>query len=75
VKILAPALAADPRFRDRFEREARVVASLNHRTSARCSISAFEDTDYLVMEYLEGDAGNAAAVGGGHRLRACGAHA
>ena len=30
IKILAASLAADPEFRDRFEREARAISSLNH---------------------------------------------
>ena len=30
IKVLPAALAADPQFRERFDREARTVAALNH---------------------------------------------
>ena len=30
IKVLPAALAADPQFRERFDREARVISSLNH---------------------------------------------
>jgi len=30
IKVLAPALAANPDFRERFEREARAVSALDH---------------------------------------------
>jgi serine/threonine protein kinase len=30
VKILPPALAADPQFRERFDREARAISQLTH---------------------------------------------
>jgi len=56
IKVLTPALAADPRFKERFEREARVVASLNHpHICTLHDIGAHEGATFLVMEYLEGE--------------------
>jgi serine/threonine protein kinase/Tfp pilus assembly protein PilF len=60
LKILAPHLSADPQFRERFEREARVVASLNHpHICAIYDIGSSSDRNggihYLVMEYLDGE--------------------
>src|SRR5581483_5614324 len=40
------------RFSDRFEREARIIASLNHPHI--CSLYDV-GPDYLVMEYIDGD--------------------
>jgi serine/threonine protein kinase len=39
VKILPDSLAADPERLQRFEREAKVLASLNHPTSRPCTAS------------------------------------
>ncbi len=55
IKVLRPGLASDTRFRERFEREARAVASLNHPNI--CGVyDVGEDSaaTYLVMEFLEG---------------------
>ena len=55
IKVLAASLAADPRFKERFEREARVVASLNHpHICTLYDIGEHEGATFLVMEYLEG---------------------
>ena len=49
-------LAADPGLRQRFEREARAVSSLNHpHICALFDVGQQDGTDYLVMEYLEGE--------------------
>ena len=55
LKILPPHLADTPEVRQRFEREARSVSSLNHpNICALYDIGRQDGTDYLVMEYLEG---------------------
>ena len=49
-------LAANPDLRQRFEREARAVSSLNHpHICALYDVGQQDGTDYLVMEYLEGE--------------------
>src|SRR5713101_958945 len=56
IKILPDGLAADPQFRDRFEREARTVAALSHPHICTLHDVGHQDsTDYLVMEYLDGE--------------------
>ncbi len=55
VKVLPSALAADPERLARFQREAEVLASLNHPNIAQ--IHGFEEsegTKALVMELVEG---------------------
>jgi serine/threonine protein kinase len=55
IKILAPEIARDPAARDRFEREARAVAALDHPHI--CSIFDVGETDgthYLVLPLLDG---------------------
>jgi hypothetical protein len=55
LKVLPPALAADPERIARFSREAKVLASLNHPNIA--AIYGFEDSagvPALVMELIEG---------------------
>ena len=56
IKMLPPALAADPDRLARFQREAEVLASLNHPNIA--AIYGLEDADgvkALVMELVEGE--------------------
>jgi eukaryotic-like serine/threonine-protein kinase len=56
IKILPDHLSDRAELRERFEREARTVGSLNH--SHICTlfdIGRQDGTDYLVMEYLEGE--------------------
>ena len=56
VKVLSPRLADNPASRERFEREARTIASLNHpHICVLHDIGHQNDTEYLVMEYLEGE--------------------
>ena len=56
IKVLPEAMTCDPERVARFEREAKVLASLNHPNIA--AIHGFDDSDsirFLVMEYVEGD--------------------
>ncbi len=56
IKVLPLHLSADPERKRRFEREAKVISSLNHpHICVLLDIGHSQDTDYLVMEYLEGD--------------------
>ena len=56
LKVLPQHLAADPDLRQRFEREARAVSSLNHpHICALFDVGQQDGTDFLVMEYLEGE--------------------
>jgi tetratricopeptide (TPR) repeat protein len=55
IKVLSPGLARDLEFRERFEREARAVAALNHpHVCTLYDVGADASMNYLVMEYLEG---------------------
>ena len=55
VKRLYPEFAADRSFVERFEREAKAVAKLNHPNIVSVYDWGVEgDTQYLVMEYVEG---------------------
>src|SRR6201997_2013076 len=55
IKVLPTHLADEPERRERFEREARTIASLNHpHICVLHDIGRQDGTDYLVMEYLEG---------------------
>ncbi len=56
IKLLLEEVSADPERMARFEREARVLASLNHNNIA--TLHGFEkegDTSFLVMEVVEGE--------------------
>src|SRR5437867_8821928 len=56
VKVLPEHLSADPERRQRFEREARAISSLNHpHICTLHDIGRAGDVDFLVMEYLEGE--------------------
>jgi len=56
VKILSDNLAGRAELRERFDREARTVASLNHpHICTLYDIGQQDGIDYLVMEYLEGE--------------------
>ena len=56
IKVLPPHLADSPELRERFEREARTIASLNHpHICTLYDIGHQDGTDFLVMEFLEGE--------------------
>ncbi len=56
VKVLPSHLSENPDFRERFEREARAVSSLNHPHICTLHDVGHENgVQYLVMEYLEGE--------------------
>ena len=56
IKVLPPHLADKPELRERFEREARAVASLSHPHICTLHDIGHQDgTDFLVLEYLEGE--------------------
>src|SRR5437588_1039879 len=61
IKVLPPQLAADPQFRERFDREARAISALDHPNICALydvgeqapSEGSGETVAYLVMQYLE----------------------
>jgi serine/threonine protein kinase len=56
IKVLPEHLASNPQFKQRFEREARTISSLNHpHICTLYDIGRADEIDYLVMEYLEGE--------------------
>ena len=55
IKVLAEHVASDPDLKQRFEREARTIAALNHpHICTLYDIGSQDGVDFLVMEYLEG---------------------
>jgi TolB-like protein/Tfp pilus assembly protein PilF len=55
LKVLAPALARDPGFTERFLREGRIAASLRHRhILAIHDVAVHAGQAYLALEYLPG---------------------
>ena len=56
IKVLPAHLADNPELRERFEREAKTIASLNHpHICTLHDIGRQDGVDFLVMEYLEGE--------------------
>jgi serine/threonine protein kinase len=56
IKVLPGHLAGDPSLRARFEREARVVSSLNHpHIGSLYDIGHQAGIDFLVLEHLDGE--------------------
>jgi serine/threonine protein kinase len=55
LKVLSPQLSTDPEFVQRFTREAKALAQLNHPNIVAIHDSGIHDgVPYLVMEYVEG---------------------
>ena len=56
IKVLPSHLSSDPDFKQRFEREARAISSLNHPNICTLyDVGSQGGVDYLVMEHLEGE--------------------
>ena len=56
VKVLASHLSSSPELKQRMEREARAISSLNHPNICTLhDIGSQDGTNYLVMEYVEGE--------------------
>src|SRR6267142_3057268 len=56
IKVLPSHVSSDPALRERFEREARTVAALNHpHICTLHDVGRQDGVDFLVMEYLDGD--------------------
>jgi eukaryotic-like serine/threonine-protein kinase len=56
IKILPTHLATSPEARDRFDREARAISSLNHPNICHLYDVGLQDgISYLVMEFLQGE--------------------
>ena len=56
IKVLLTHLTSNPDLKARFEREAKLISSLQHTNICVLhDVGQHEGTDYLVMEYLEGE--------------------
>ena len=56
IKVLPAHVADDAQLRERFEREARTIATLNHpHICVLYDVGQQDGIDFLVMEYLEGE--------------------
>jgi serine/threonine protein kinase len=56
IKVLPEAFAKDAILKERFEREAKTISSLNHpHICTLYDVGHQNGTDYLVMELLEGE--------------------
>ena len=56
IKILPETFAADPQFRERFDREARTISQLDHpHVCALYDVGEHDGTAFLVMQFLEGE--------------------
>jgi eukaryotic-like serine/threonine-protein kinase len=57
IKLLPPAMAADPQHRRRLEREAQAIAALNHPNIVTIySVEQIDGVPFLTMEFVDGQA-------------------
>jgi len=57
IKVLQTHLSGDSTLRQRFEREAKVISSLNHpHICVLYDVGRQDGVDFIVIEYLEGEA-------------------
>ncbi len=55
IKVLPEHVASDPELKQRFEREAKTISSLNHpHICTLYDVGNQDGVDFLVMEHLEG---------------------
>jgi len=56
IKVLPPHLSSSEEMRQRFEREAKAIAALTHpHICTLYDVGHQDGTDFLAMEYLEGE--------------------
>ena len=56
IKVLPEHVASDPALKQRFEREAKAISSLNHpHICTLQDVGSQDGIDFLVMEHLEGE--------------------
>ena len=56
IKVLPEHVAADPELKQRFEREAKTISSLNHpHICTLHDVGSQDGVDFLVMEHLDGE--------------------
>ncbi len=56
IKVLSSQLSSGPELKQRFEREAKAISTLNHpHICGLYDIGSQDGTQYLVMEFLEGE--------------------
>src|ERR1700756_5308680 len=56
VKVLTSHLSDNPELKQRFEREAKAISSLNHPNICTLhDVGSQDGVDFLVMEHLEGE--------------------
>jgi len=56
IKLLPDSIAGMPDFKQRFEREAKAISSLNHANICTLyDVGQQDGYDFLVMEFLEGE--------------------
>ena len=69
IKVLPEALGADPQFRDRFEREARAISSLNHpHICTLYDVGQQDGTNFLAVQPSMAGPGDADESEGYRRL-------